>query len=298
MRWWRRCYIDLIRRYIDDRGLPQIIHAHTYLAGWVGAALKDIYGIPVIISEHATLILNDEVSPVHHKIAQEAYSKADHTMAVSSALAKKIEETYKVPVSICPNFIDPDLFKKLRRTDTNTTKYHIITVGDLIVRKQTELAIQSIKGLGANVHLTIVGDGPQKEKLMTLCTELGVDDRVHFTGRLSQKQLATILPTMDLLVHPSSSETFGIVLIEALFCGVPVIALDNGGARDIINEANGLILYDSSTAAWQRAIKQMISLRAEYDPTAIRLAAVLKFGPETVSQQLIKIYSQIVRDRQ
>lgn len=297
MKLWRKAYIRLIGQYIAEHGLPDIIHTHTYLAGWIAFAIKEKYGIPYCMTEHSTLILSDELTDLHRKMAVEAYNHADGVLAVSRSLSTVIIEKYGVSSSVMPNFIDVNLFKPAsNNADASVLK--IICIGELIDRKQIEILLKSLKGIAFKYHLSIVGDGPLRNTLEKLVLHLGLSDVVTFEGRLSQENISELLCKMDVLVHPSRLETFGIVLIEALSSGVPVIAFKNGGSEDIINETNGILINDMSIDSLHAAIKKMILSPDQYDRNKIRSNALTKYAPDVVKHQLLQQYSSIMSKKQ
>jgi 1,2-diacylglycerol 3-alpha-glucosyltransferase len=94
-----------------------------------------------------------------------------------------------------------------------------------------------------NGQVLIVGDGPVREQLQTLAVELGIADRVRFTGALAGQELADAYRSLDVFAFSSHSETQGMVLAEAMAAGVPVVALDAAGAREIVRDGvNGRLV--------------------------------------------------------
>ena len=166
------------------------------------------------------------------------------------------------------NSIDVDKFKT---TDENKDKFKkelvqefnvdadkpiILFVGNRIKRKNVELLIEAKKEMSMKANLVIVGDGPQSEELKAKCEKEHIED-VYFTG--TRRDVEDIIPSCDLLVLPSFSESFGLVLIEALSCGKPVIGSNVGGIKEIITEDVGLLIDPNDPSDLANAIDRVLS---------------------------------------
>ena len=282
---WRKKFVKQVNHYIEVNGKPDIFHAHTYLGGWVATKFKDQFNIPYIVTEHATAVQRNELSSVHQEILTAAYSEASRIVAVSNQLQSSIAERFP-NVEVLPNFIDTNLFKLKQHDETDT--FNIIYVGDLISRKQVHLLVEACSKLSMPYQLTIVGDGPLSKSLEDLTKSLGVHAR--FLGRKSQTEIAELLARQHLMVHPSQTETFGLVLAEAMSCGVPVVAFDNGGARDIITKESGLIIAESTSSALANGIQRIYDNIDLYKPESIREYTVDHFSVSAISDRLLDIY--------
>jgi len=176
----------------------------------------------------------------------------DKMVAVSNDNAKKIEERYKRTVPVVPNGVDierfkpmPDIRKKMRRQmgiDENITT--LVSVGRIVGWKGFQLVIEALARL-PEYHYLLIGDGEYLKTLQNMAENLGVADRVHFIGAIDNQDLPKYLNTGDLFIQPSiGHEAFGITLLEAMACDLPVIASRNGGMVDIIQRGSGGYLFD------------------------------------------------------
>ena len=295
MRWWRKKFAAQVHEYIQNYGPPDIIHAHTYLGAWVAGLVKSLYNIPIIVSEHYTAILDNSINSIHRSIAQEAYQCADQIYAVSQALAEAIEIHYGHQVGILPNFVDTALFSPMphKKEYTSENSLKAICVGDLIPRKQIDVVIGTIRK-HPQVSLSIVGAGPEKNHLNQLVMNLNLEERVSLIGHKSQTEISELLKHHDLLIHPSRLETFGIVLIEALSSGLPIISFDNGGAKDIVNPSNGILVSSYTEEALSSAIDQFLKTRTQYSADIIRTDALQKFSASVAAKKLNGIYLKLI----
>ena len=142
----------------------------------------------------------------------------------------------------------------LKRNISLEDKPIVLFVGNLIKRKNVDSLLEAKKISHSDYYLVIVGDGPQFKKLKKKVDEENIRD-VIFTG--SRNDVEDIIPSCDVLVLPSYSESFGLVLIEALACGKPVIGSKVGGITEIINEDVGLLVNPNKVSSIARAIDQI-----------------------------------------
>ena len=145
-----------------------------------------------------------------------------------------------------------DSFKKENKLED---KPIVLFVGNLIKRKNVESLLEAKKVSQSDYYLVIVGDGPLFKKLSKKVEEENIHD-VIFTG--SRNEVENIIPSCDVLVLPSYSESFGLVLIEALACGKPVIGSDVGGITEIINNDVGLLVNPNKVSSIAKAIDTII----------------------------------------
>ena len=132
----------------------------------------------------------------------------------------------------------------------------VLFVGNLIKRKNVDSLLEAKKVANSDYYLVIVGDGPQFKKLTKKVDEEDIRD-VIFTG--SRNDVENIIPSCDVLVLPSFSESFGLVLIEALACGKPVIGSNVGGITEIITDDVGLLVDPNKIPSIASAIDNVIN---------------------------------------
>ena len=136
----------------------------------------------------------------------------------------------------------------------------ILFVGNIIKRKNVDLLLEAKKQMNTKANLVVVGDGPLLEQLKTKAEKEYFDgnlDNVYFTG--SRTDVEDIIPSCDLLVLPSFTESFGLVLIEALACGKPVIGSNVGGIKEIITEDVGLLIDPNDSTDLANAIDRILT---------------------------------------
>lgn len=289
---WLNAFSNHAIEMISKYGKPDLIHAHTYLGGAVASMIKHRYGIPYIVTEHSTRILSHSLPQHHVKVAKSAYLEANKVLAVSQKLAEAINIDYGISATVMPNFIDCELFKpSAARSDIFT----FITISDLIPRKRVEMTIRAFAAISDRFEgrLIIVGDGKCKSTLQKLSSELGVQEKVQFKGQSTQTELATVLSQAHALIHASELETFGLVLIESMACGVPVICAENKGSSELINEVNGLYLRNCSVGLLAHAMLELSSNISKYEAGSIRSRVVNEMSAKSTAKNLEKIYAEL-----
>jgi glycosyltransferase involved in cell wall biosynthesis len=140
----------------------------------------------------------------------------------------------------------------------------MLSAGRLVEGKGHELvlrALAQLTGEGFDIEYTVAGDGPLRTTLDALTRELGLTNHVTFTGAYLHDHLPTMLHETDLFVLPSWPEAFGVVYLEALASGVPVVAADAGGARAFVTpNEDGYLVRRGESSDVARAIRSFMSL--------------------------------------
>jgi len=184
----------------------------------------------------------------------------DFMFAVSNDNAKKIKKRYKRDVKIIPNGVDINKFKpnetdkkNLRDKYSLQNKKILLSVGRIVGWKGFQLIIKSLIEL-KDFHYILIGDGEYIEELKKIAKELKLEKRVLFLGMIDNQELPKYLNIADIFVQPSiGHEAFGITIIEAMACGLPIVASRNGGIVDILKSSNSGYMFEINNT------KQMIT---------------------------------------
>lgn len=222
---------------------PQVIHAHTLgFDTRIGAWLKKRLGIPLVVTTHGS----DASIPFEQgdlAFLRKHCDLADTVVAVSSALAAKVRACgTATPVRVILNGF------RLQHVPASAEKVPVslIQVGNLQEQKRVHITIEAFSRLlwgYPEATLTIVGSGPQRAALEAQCRDLGIADRVTFTGRLPNDQTLEQMAKTQFFVMPSIREGFGIVYAEAMACGCVAIGTQGEGIADlIVSGENGYLV--------------------------------------------------------
>ncbi len=188
---------------------------------------------------------------------------------------------------------------KTNRKELNLSKddFYVITVGRLIKRKSLQTLIQAI-GIIKNkkIKLLIIGDGPEKEYLESVVTDCNVNDRVTFLGFLDDNDKYRYLKCADLFALTSLHEGFGIVFMEAMHIGLPIVCTNHGGQVDFLKQRENAILFNVGDV--QKCADSIIELYKD-EKLYKKLAAnnkkkIRDFYAEHVASQYIDIFKELI----
>jgi glycosyltransferase involved in cell wall biosynthesis len=272
-------------------------------AGVIANMIKRHCGIPFIVTEHSGAYWYGLVRKWQVHLVKEVLRNADSLLAVSPDLGNILERQFghtMQPWQWAPNildktFEDPDAFELSNRPDNDQIR--ILTIGNLIHGKNIDVILKAFAAVFKGRHdvqLRIGGSGPLQQKLAHLAVQLGIIGQVVFLGQLSREQVLRELQQCYFFVLASPHETFGVVLIEALAVGRPVIATDSGGPRCIVHEGNGLLFCPGDVSALANALQKMVQEIDRYDDISIREDCINRFGEKTVVSCLIEIYRRVL----
>jgi glycosyltransferase involved in cell wall biosynthesis len=248
--------------YEIERGRPDVLHAHVALqAGPVTRRIAQAIGVPYVVTEHSSEILNGGLSAQREQQARQVYADAHCVIAVSSALATRITDICPAAkVKVIGNMVPDHIFALRDSVQMSGDDLIVLTLCNLQPSKRVVDAIEALAGLPnrlkARIVLHVIGDGPERRRLEQLA--LAQEFRSQFHGELPRVAAMNMLAGADLLLHPSAFETFGIVLAEAAALGVPVIATRCGGPEDIVSSDSGLLVDVGDVAALQSGIMAIL----------------------------------------
>ena len=286
---------DLLWKKITADGWrPDVIHSH-FGAGFLPAAKRE--GIPWVFTEHSSDANHDDISEKEKRREAAIYPRADRLVCVSSALARRIEAHTGIRPAVISNIADLEAFAVPERKERGRDVFRFVSAGNLIRGKGFDVLIRAFARLESPAELTIIGDGPEEDSLRALAAEQGMGGSVTFTGRLSRREMAEIYGRSDAFVLASEAETFGVVFIEAMACGLPVIATRCGGPEDFVDDSNGLLVPVGDADAIASAMEEMIRRRVSFDDEAVARRVRERYGPEPIAKQLVSLYRPLLAER-
>jgi len=277
-----------------DLNTIDIIHSHFgFGAGNAGAKIQQIWKIPLIITEHSTKVLYSKNSTeIKHNFP--AYKKAGFVITVGTDLSQKLK-SYRVNNLVqIPNIIDTQKFRL--KNESKFNDFTFLSVGHLIPRKAHDLTLKALKILndrGVHCNLIIVGTGPEENKLKTFVDNNQMKN-VKFVDKVKNDVLPELYRKSHAFVLPSTLETFGVVYAEAIACGIPVIAADSQGPKDIIDKSNGLIVEKNSVKELASAMEYMVYNAEKYHSINLHRDIKRRFGPSSFLQQIEDVYNQVI----
>jgi len=260
--------IDVLLPYMDDfaaelarswsRELPDLVHSHFWMSGKAALAAAKPLGIPVVHTFHALGVVKrrhqgdkDTSPPERIGVERSILRQADRIVATCSdevfELVRLGAEAHRIGVVPCG--VNLELFGPDGESEPRTPGLHrIVCVTRFVERKGVGNAIEALPEV-PDAELVIAGGprvedlpaDPEYRRLAELASKLGVDDRIRFTGRLERSDVPRLLRSADVVVCAPWYEPFGIVPLEAMACGVPVIGSAVGGLLDtVVHGVTGL----------------------------------------------------------
>ena len=304
----REAFAQGIQKLYDQymqENRPDIIHAHCSVwAGYAAMKLSEQIGDPYVVTEHATLfqLHRDEISAGNNAIIQQVYQKAARVICVSRAFARLIE-SYRTDIDVVGNVVNCDIFTP-PKVSKNHNEIRFLTVCYMeeeaqLYKKGMDILIQSwteIVKENTNVKLVIGGGGKAVQKVVDWTKEYHVTDSVEFLGTLNRQQVVEQMQMCDCFVLPSRYETFGVVYIEAMACGKPVIAVANGGPDDFVKDFNGMLIkpdVEELTGAINKMIKRLKGYDYYYEE---EISSYIKnlFSYDSIAGKLLEVYKSIL----
>lgn len=301
MNFWlfNRAFKKLLKKYLADNGMPDIVHIHSLHSAPPVAYIKNHYNVPAVITEHWSKVKYQNV-PVRVKNridywGNKCYNLADSVVTVSDSLAQAIHERFGIQCRVINNMIEDRFFKQSKAMNLHRG-FRFISVGSLFPIKGYDVLIEAFTKIGKDkdVTLDIVGKGTEYERLQRLIDKYGQQDRINLTGVKSPEEVAEMLENSDSFVLASKSETFGIVFIEAMAKGLPVIATRCGGPEEFVNEKNGILVDVDDVKALADAMEYMMEHQSDYNKVNIRQFCLNNFSESAIADQIIDEYNKVI----
>lgn len=274
-----------------------LIHAHiSYPAGYIAYRISKETGIPYLIAEHMGPFPFDALKKKNGEPIEElqlALRHARKVLAPSQFLAKQIQAYSGAVVDVIPNFID---FQAYPLQTSERKVFKIAYLGRLEPSKGLWLLMDALKLLkNTPWECEIAGEGSLERPLKYWIHEHGLSDRIKVIGFLADHRAKVdFLTRCDTLVLPSYHENFGIVLIEAMACGKPVVSTHSGGPAEIIHDGNGILTEMNSPRALASGITHIMETYHTYKPALIREHAKSSYDAEVAGGKLMSLYASSI----
>jgi glycosyltransferase involved in cell wall biosynthesis len=254
------------RRKIEDiicELQPEIIHSHhPVVMGSVAASIAADMKVPLVFTFHTRYqeysqkyvpIAPEITGKLIHNSVSQYLEQCTHIVAPTPSLKTTIESTYGYsgPISVIPTPIDVQLFRNCATDNIRSTwgctrdDQVLLYIGRLSVEKNLDLLLSAFRKIAhfrKNVRLILVGQGPAKDHLHRLAERLGISSQVFFAGPHPYQEIPNIVSAADLFTFPSSIETQGLVILEAMAGGTPTVAVRAPSTMDVLGSGGGIIV--------------------------------------------------------
>ena len=288
-----------------------LVHVHYALphatSAWMAQEMYAEHGrLPVVTTLHGTDITIVGQHPSLHSITRFSILRSDAVTAVSRFLARETEKNFNVSeerIEVIPNFVDTERY---RREDKPCHRGALAPDGERIlmhvsnfrpvkrVQDAVEVLARVLEG-GVPSRLIFIGDGPERVRAENRAQELGVEDQVAFLGK--SPSVDELLPCADLFLLPSESESFGLAALEAMACGVPVVASRVGGLPEVLEEGvSGFLAGVGETDAMAEAALSILKDEARWNAIsrAARETAVERFSTDRIVPRYEALYQEVL----
>ncbi|MDR3651975.1 MAG: glycosyltransferase [Paludibacter sp.] len=279
---------------------PDLVHSNVvFPAGMIGDFISKKIKKPHIITEHWSKIGGILKKPYLSWLTKKTYKNASKILTVSYFLKDYMISLMPAlkskKIQIIPNVINSNTFT-YKQKNNSKNEIHFCSIATWATKrepdKKPELIIEALSKVQKNIEkeiiLTLVGGGDRLEELEHLCKKHQL--RAEFTGYQPKAKIATILHNSDFYIHASTIETFGIVIVEALMTGTPVICSNVGALPEIINESNG-ILCENTIEKWVEGIQ--LCINTSYNSKQISVNTGNRFSLEIIGSQINDAYKEL-----
>ena len=260
-------------RLVRDESFD-VVNTHFAIpTGPAGDRIARRAGIPNVLTVHGGDLYDPSkfLSPHRHAvlrtIVRRQLQRADAVVAQSRNTEHNVHRYYvsDLPIELIPLGIKPVPPGSASRVAFGIPDNAVlmVTVGRLVARKGVDTLIEAVRCAAApNLHLVVIGEGPLSSKLAAKAAEAGVSSNVHFPGFVSQADKYGLLRASDFYVSASLHEGFGLVFLEAMACGLPVVCFDEGGQTDFLEDrATGRLIAVGNVDALVSACRNLAADR-------------------------------------
>lgn len=291
-----------VRRLIWRENIRfDLIHAHfTWPSAAIAVRLKDEYHVPVVATLHEDSgWLNEEIAMNDTRLTN-AWKKSDALIRVNKTDVPVLQtynsSVYAIPNGFTSEYKHLDMAECRKNLRLPADKIILFTFGDLLERKGFQYLIDAMKilvGRRKDILCYISGKGGYKNRLKQQVEMLDLQDSVIILDYITTEEMPLWINSANLFVFPSLQESFGIVQIEALACGKPVIAAKNVGSIDVITSENVGILCEPGNAG-SLADAILHGLARDWD-TAKIIEYSQQFQWETIVQRIISVFKTVLK---
>lgn len=286
----------LYKKAVKKVGKPDVIHAHFYSIAAIASVIKRKKKIPFLITEHSSK-LNKEtnlISALDKRLVVKAYSYADSIITVSKSLSQRLKENFGFDSCVVNNIVDTTNFKYVEHA--NNQGFVFVSVGNLIQRKGFDVLIKAFYKAFPNetdVFLNIVGEGEERNNLQDIINQYNIGDRVKLLGQKTRSELSLLMKDANAFALASRIETFGVVYIEAMLSGLPVVATICGGPENFVDETNGILIQVDDVESLANALTAMRLNIDKYDGAKISQECNERFSPQSIAKEIVRQYEKI-----
>jgi glycogen synthase len=312
--------IEIVPDLLERAGPVDLIHTHDWHLARAAITLKHQLKVPLVATIHATEYgrhrghISSDLSHSINGLEWELTYDAWRVICCSRFMAGEVQTAFGCPadkIDVIPNGIDPSPFdairgldlRRFRATYARPDEKIVFCVGRVVYEKGAHVLVEAFPRILAEypfARLVVTGDGPNLPAVRERARQLGIADRCHFTGFVPIDVRNRLFRIADVAVFPSLYEPFGIVALEAMAAGAPVVVSNVGGLAEVVEHAEtGILVYpnDVGSLAWgvlhTLLNPQWARMRAA---NAYRIA-VSEYSWRNIARQTMAVYERVVTER-
>jgi len=328
------CFAEEVERFAREKEIHyDLIHSHYWMSGIAAETLKQKWNVPVLQMFHTLGIMKNQIaqSPEemegNYRISGEkqVMAAADKIIAATPAEKEQLEKLYRVDsariVTIPPGvetarFYPINADEAKEAIELTCKKRMLLFVGRIEPLKGLQNLIRALATIREQGHCTrdcyclvVIGGEPdsspenmsaEMRKVKKLCSDLGMDDLVLFLGKRAQETLPYYYSAADMLIMPSYYESFGMVALEAMACGTPVIASQVGGLPYLVQDGKtGFVVPGGDPNALVEPLNRLMNdeaLREKMGSEAAEYAR--KYSWDLIAEQITHVYKDLLKSSQ
>lgn len=306
--------ITEVNKLIQSGETFDVIHAHDWLTAYAAKTLKESYNIPLVSTIHATESgrnggIQTEMQRYINDTEWMLTYESSEVIVNSNFMKNDIQRIFGLPfekIKVIPNGIDLKKFDgikkdyEFRRRFAADNEKIILSLGRLVFEKGIQHLIYAMPKILSNYNdakLVIVGKGGMIDELKQITVNLGIQDKVYFTGYMAGDDVQKMYKVSDVAVFPSTYEPFGIVALEAMLGGTPTVVSDIGGLNEIVKHGEtGLKSYAGNANSIADSVTQLLY---DYDLSEkitknAKLEVVQNFNWTKIAEDTRKLYEKAI----
>jgi 1,2-diacylglycerol 3-alpha-glucosyltransferase len=294
---------------------PEIIHAHhPLLMGDLAADFAEERGIPLVFTFHTRLeeyaeqyapFASNLIGSLVDQMVHRYLKRCTHVIAPSASAARMIAKIDPdVPVTVLPTPVDLSIYKDLhgeevRRAYGLEQNEVLLYIGRLSKEKNLPFlfeAFAQIHSTRSNTRLLVVGFGPLEASLKEWAAKHGLSEAIVFTGSVQHKKIPHYAAAGDLFLFSSNTETQGLVLIEAMAAGTPVVSVKGMGQDEALSQGGGVIVEEDLNEFTQQVVALLADKQSLQRLAGEARTAVKRFSVANSVEALVQVYQQALED--
>ncbi|RCV47851.1 glycosyltransferase [Marinitenerispora sediminis] len=294
---------------------PDVVHAHYWMSGVAALRAAEPLDIPVVLTLHALGTVKrrfqgeQDSSPAERIATERDIAHRSALIIATSAEERRELRSWRVPadrISVVPCGVDLERFTPEGAAEPRGERPRLLSLGRLVQRKGVETVIRALVAVpdaelvvaGGPGRSELTGD-PEAARLRRIAEQIGVADRVRFVGRVARADVPALLRSADVAINMPWYEPFGISTVEAMACGVPVIASSVGGHLDtVVNEVTGVLLPPREPALLAVRLRRLLADPVSKDSYGIAAAdrAAARYSWPLIARQTEDRYRAVLED--